>query len=98
MISIIVATDKNGLIGKGEGLPWNFSEDLQYFKKKTMGKFVVLGKRTFLSLKNPLKGRKIIVLSEEKLFADNKVTVAKSIEEALSLATGEVMIAGGASV
>jgi dihydrofolate reductase len=95
MISIIVAVDKNFLIGKGEELPWHFKEDLEYFKEKTMGKFVIFGSKTYQGIKSPLLGRKIIVLSREAL---NGVVVASSIDEALSLTKGEVMIAGGRSV
>jgi dihydrofolate reductase len=95
MISIIVAVDKNFLIGKGEKLPWHFKEDLEYFKEKTMGKSVIFGKKTYQGIKSSLLGRKIIVLSKESL---DEVSSAGSIEEALSLAKGEVMIAGGRSV
>ncbi len=95
MISIIVAVDKNFLIGKGEELPWHFKEDLEYFKERTMGKFVIFGSKTYQSIKSPLLGRKIVVLSREAL---NGVVVASSIDEALSLTEGEVMIAGGRSI
>ncbi len=97
-ISIIAAMDKNGLIGKGNDLPWHFSEDLNYFKEKTMGKYVIMGQRTYQSIGKPLLGRNIIVLSKEKDFSPKGVKVAQSIKEALSLSKGEVMIAGGASV
>lgn len=95
MISIIVAVDKNFLIGNGEQLPWHFKEDLEYFKEKTMGKFVIFGSKTYQGIKSPLLGRKIIVLSKETL---SGVVVAGSIDEALSQAEGEVMVAGGRSV
>ena len=98
MISIIVAVDKNWLIGNGSSLPWHFEEDLQYFKEKTMGKFVLMGKNTYEFLPSKLPGRKIIVLSREKEGELEGVDVASSIEEALSLASGEVMVAGGRSV
>ncbi len=97
-ISIIVAVDKNGLIGKGNSLPWSFSEDLKYFKEKTMGKFVIMGEKTYDSIGKPLPGRKIIVLSKNKDLNIEGVSVASSIEDALSSAEGEIMIAGGASV
>ncbi len=98
MISIIAAMDKKGLIGKKDKLPWNISEDLQYFKEKTMGKYVIMGEKTFSSMEKDLPGRKLIILSQkEKSFPS--VQMASSIKEALSLAKeGEVMIAGGASV
>lgn len=95
MISIIVAVDKNFLIGKGEQLPWHFKEDLEYFKEKTMGKFVIFGSKTYQGIKSPLLGRKIVVLSKEEI---EEVSVASSIDEALSQTEGEVMIAGGRSV
>ncbi len=98
MISIIVAIDKNFLIGNGDTLPWRFQEDLLYFKKKTMGRFVVMGQRTYSGIKSPLSGRNIIVLSQDKSFSPKNVIVARSIKEALSIAEGEVMVAGGRSV
>jgi len=98
MISIIVATDRNGLIGKGNSLPWHFSEDLRYFREKTVGKYVVFGERTYRSLNAELKDRKVIVLSRRMTDDCKKVVVARSKEEALSLAKGEVLVAGGASV
>ncbi len=97
-ISIIVAVDKNWLIGNGNSLPWHFEEDLQYFKEKTMGKFVLMGKKTYEFLPGKLPGRKIIVLSREKDSFLEEVDVANSIDEALSLASGQVMVAGGRSV
>ncbi len=98
IISIIVAVDKNFLIGSGDNLPWHFAEDLQYFKEKTMGKFVIMGERTFLPIKDKLKGRKVIVLSKNDDFSTKIGQVARSIDDALLLAEGEVMIAGGKSV
>ncbi len=98
MISIIVAVDKNMLIGKGNELPWHFSEDLQYFKKKTYGKYIVMGEKTFHSIGKPLPGRKVVVLSDNEDFKPEGVTVVSSIKEALSVTEGEVFIAGGKSV
>ncbi len=98
MISVIVATDKNMLIGRGNELPWHFKEDLQYFKRATTGKFVIMGEKTFYSVGKPLPGRKIVVLSRNKELKLDGVCVASSIEEALKKCSGEVMIAGGLSV
>ncbi len=96
-ISIIAAVDKNLLIGKKDKLPWKIPEDLQYFKLKTKGKSVIMGKSTFLGLPGKLKERDLIVLSEEKL---EGVKTANSIEKALDLAdhSQEIIIAGGKSV
>jgi dihydrofolate reductase len=96
-ISIIVAVDKNWLIGRGDTLPWTFKEDLEYFKEKTMGKYVIMGEKTYLGINKKLQGRKIIVLSRDKKYFEDAF-VASSIEEALSLGEGEIMIAGGKSV
>ena len=97
-IILIVAKSKNNVIGKDGKLPWSFPEDLQFFRETTMGNFVIMGKKTFLSLPGPLEGRKVIVLSRDKSFSPKKAEVANSIKEALSLVEGKVFIAGGASV
>ncbi len=97
-ISIIVAVDRNFLIGKGDSLPWHFKEDLLYFREKTMGKFVVMGQRTFSFIESSLEGRSIIVLSRDKNFLPENATVARSINEAISISSGELMVAGGRSV
>ncbi len=98
-IIIIVAIDKNGLIGRKNSLPWSFPEDLRYFKKTTMGKSVIMGQKTFESIKSPLKGRDLIILSKDLNFRPEGVKIAKSIDQALGFVEGEeVFIAGGASV
>ncbi len=98
MISIIAAMDRNGLIGKEGELPWHILEDMRYFKNRTMGKSVIMGKKTYFSLKGDLPGRDLIVLSLEEDPSLKEVKTAHSIKEALSLAKGEVMVAGGASI
>ncbi|MCF7925947.1 MAG: dihydrofolate reductase [Candidatus Izimaplasma sp.] len=68
MISLIVAMDKNRCIGKGNKLPWHYKEDLQYFKKTTMNKTVIMGEKTFESilayLKKPLPNRTSVIASK----------------------------------
>ena len=59
----IVAVDRNGAIGKGGSIPWHYSADLKFFKEQTTGHACVMGRRTWLSLKRPLKERLNIVLS-----------------------------------
>ena len=95
---MIVAKSKNNVIGKDGKLPWHFPEDLKHFRETTMGNFVIMGKKTFLSLPGPLEGRKVIVLSGDESFDPETAQVARSIDEALSLVEGEVFIAGGASI
>lgn len=98
MISLIVAMDKNRLIGKENGLPWHLPADFKHFKEVTMGKPIIMGRKTFESIGKPLPGRKNIVISR-KGFSANGVTVVNSIEQALREVENaeEVMIIGGAS-
>ncbi len=97
-IILIVAKSKNNVIGQDGKLPWNFPEDLKHFRETTMGNFVIMGKKTFLSLPGPLEGRNVIVLSRDKSFNPEVAQVANSIEEALNMTKSKVFIAGGASV
>lgn len=98
-ISIIVAKAKNGIIGRDNSLPWNIPEDMSYFKEKTLGKSVVMGKKTFDSIGRALPGRKNIVLNRNKNSLPNECFSVQTIEEAISIAgDGEIMIIGGASV
>ncbi len=98
IISLIAAMDKNRLIGANNGLPWHLPADFQHFKQVTMGKPVIMGRKTFESIGRPLPGRKNIVISRSGFAADG-VTVVDSIEGALEQAgdVEEVMIIGGAS-
>lgn len=63
MISLLVAHDREYVIGKDNELPWHIPEDLAYFKRQTMGKAMVMGRKTFESIGRPLPGRKNIVLT-----------------------------------
>ncbi len=95
---MIVAKSKNNVIGRDGKLPWHFPEDLKHFRETTMGNFVIMGKKTFLSLPGSLDGRGLIVLSRDENFNPEASQVANSIEKALEMAKGKVFIAGGASV
>ena len=98
IISIIAAMDKNQLIGIENGLPWHLPADFKHFKAVTMGKPVVMGRKTFESIGKPLPGRKNVVISRAGFSAEG-ITVVSSIEDALREVAGveEVMIIGGAS-
>ena len=100
LISLIVATDENGLIGKDGGLPWRLPADLKYFKKTTLGKPVVMGRKTWESIARPLPGRKNIVLTTQKDYLSEGVEVVQDVAAALSAcgAAGEVMVIGGRAV
>lgn len=99
-ISLIVAMDQNGLIGRDNDLPWRLSADLQYFKQITMGKPIIMGRKTHESIGRALPGRQNIVISRDSAFIAEDCTVVSSIPDAL-LAAGnveEVMFMGGASL
>jgi len=101
-ISIIVARAENGVIGIGNQMPWHLPEDLKFFKRVTMGKPVIMGRKTLESIGRPLPGRANIVISRQRDLALEGVTVVPSLEAALEAAraTGadEAMIIGGGQV
>jgi len=100
--SIIVAMAKNGVIGRDGDLPWRLSEDLKRFKETTMGKPIIMGRKTWESIGRPLPGRPHIVISRDPHYAADGVDVVQSVEEALACArefgTDEIMVIGGAEI
>ena len=100
LISIIAAMDRNRLIGSHNRLPWRLPADLAHFKKITMGKPVVMGRRTFDSIGKPLPGRTNIVLTRSPGFAAEGVLVADSLESAVRQGgqAAELMVIGGGEV
>lgn len=86
LVSIHVAVAANGVIGRGGELPWRLSTDLKRFKADTMGKSVVMGRKTYDSIGKPLPGRQNIVLTRDAAFRRDGVEVVRSIDEALRLA------------
>jgi dihydrofolate reductase len=99
-LAIIVATDEQGLIGKDNDLPWKLSADLQYFRKVTMGKPIVMGRNTHESIGRALPGRQNIVVTKNNDFAAEGCTIVHSVAEALDVCSNEdeVMVMGGASL
>lgn len=102
MISLIWAMDKNHLIGKGNELPWHYSEDLKYFKKTTLNKSVLMGDKTFESilfyLKKPFPNRKNIVASLED-FSYPGVESVRDLKKYLSeYDEEELFVAGGKTI
>lgn len=96
-LSLIVAMDRNSLIGKDNSLPWSLPADLKHFKKKTVGKTVVMGRKTYESLKGPLPDRKNVILTRNKDYKVEGCTVVHSVEEILAL-EGEVVVMGGSEI
>jgi dihydrofolate reductase len=102
MIIGIVAVDQNLAIGKGGRLPWHYSADMKFFKETTIGNAVVMGRRTWLTLKGPLKDRQNIVLSrEQNLPAQDSLIVLRDKNAVLDLISSQdvhLFVIGGAQV
>ena len=88
---LVAAVAENGVIGHGGGLPWRLKSDLRHFRAVTMGKPVVMGRKTFLSIGKPLAGRTNIVISRNPDFAAPGVVVAPSVEAGLAVARGDAL-------
>lgn len=104
-LAIIVAAAKNGVIGKGNQLPWHLPQDLKYFKSVTMGKPVIMGRKTYESIGRPLPGRMNIVVTRDKSWnAAAGLVVVHSLNDAINAAALadpaplEAMIIGGAQI
>ena len=98
-VTLLVAVARNGVIGRDNGLPWHLRSDLKRFKALTMGKPMLMGRRTFDSIGKPLPGRRSLVLTRDRSYARPDVTTVHGWEEALAAARGEeLMVVGGADV
>lgn len=99
-LSIIVAMDRNRVIGHKDSLPWHISADLKNFKKITMGKPIVMGRKTHESIGRPLPGRENIVITRDKTYQAEGCTVLNSIDGIFEHCKDveEVMITGGSEI
>jgi dihydrofolate reductase len=98
-LSIIAALDKNSLIGDNGMLPWDIPEDLAWFKQQTMGKTVVMGRKTWLSLGKALPGRRNVVLTNSSIFLAEGADIIHSLSDVLALAKhDDVFVIGGAEL
>jgi dihydrofolate reductase len=88
---LVAAVADNGVIGQGGGLPWRLKSDMQHFRTVTMGKPVVMGRKTYLSIGKPLAGRTNIVVSRDPDFAAPGIIVAANIEAAVAAARGDAL-------
>ena len=98
-ISLVVAMASNGVIGRDNGLPWHLPADLQHFKRITMGKPILMGRKTWESIGRPLPGRTSIVITRDTGYTAPGCIVVHSIEDALQAAadlSDEAMVIGGA--
>jgi dihydrofolate reductase len=105
-ILLVAAIAENGVIGRGNALPWRLKSDMQHFRALTMGKPVVIGRKTYLSIGKPLNGRTTIVVSRDRIFTAPGIVVAPSLDAALATARGDalrrnadaIVVAGGAEI
>jgi dihydrofolate reductase len=107
-LSIIVATARNGVIGKNNTLPWHLPQDLKYFREKTTGKSVIMGRKTFESIGKPLPNRTNIVITRNHGWSREGVRVVHDLAAAIQVANSiqkteaqvesEAMIIGGAEI
>jgi dihydrofolate reductase len=103
---VVVAVAESGIIGKDNNLSWRMPSDLKHFRRITMGKPLIMGRKTFDSLGRPLPGREIVVVTRDRAFASPGVHVAHSLDaavakaQALAAAMGaaELIVAGGAQI
>lgn len=100
LLSIIVAVADNGVIGSGNQLPWRLPDDLKRFKALSMGKPIVMGRKTFDSIGRPLPGRLNVVISRQPGLEIPGCTVVTSIDEAIAAAqpAPQIVIVGGADI
>ena len=100
MISLIVAASTNNVIGANGVLPWRLSDDLRRFKEITMGKPIVMGRKTWDSIGRPLPGRQNIVITRQPDFVADGCDAVGSVAEAISAAddAAEIMVIGGSEV
>lgn len=106
-VALIVAAAVNNVIGRDNQLPWHLPQDLKYFKAKTLGKPVIMGRKTYESIGRPLPGRPNIVVTRNSAWVANGTHVAANLKEALTLAEQlasnepelqEAMVIGGAEI
>lgn len=99
-ITLVVARADNGVIGNKGALPWHIPEDLKHFKQRTMGKPMVMGRKTFESLPGLLPGRRHIVVTRDREWQADGAEVAHDAESAIALAgdVPEITVIGGAEI
>ena len=95
-ITLIAAMDTNGLIGKNNRLPWHLPVDLKFFKQQTLGKTILMGRKTCESLPFPLPNRRNIVLSRNKVFSKPGFDIINNIDN--KILDDEVMVIGGSTL
>ncbi|OOE14156.1 dihydrofolate reductase [Fictibacillus arsenicus] len=98
MISFVVAMDENRAIGKDNDLPWYLPNDLKHFKKTTMGKPIIMGRKTYESIGKPLPGRENIVVTRDQSYEAEGTTIVHSVDEVLKMNAEEICVIGGSEI
>ncbi|MDX1940439.1 MAG: dihydrofolate reductase [Saprospiraceae bacterium] len=102
IVSAIVAVSKNNVIGRDNDIPWHLSGDMKFFKRTTIDHHVIMGRKTFRSMKRPLPKRTNIVITRDPYFIASGCLIARSVEEALEIAYDneetEAFIIGGGEI
>jgi len=100
IVSLVAAVAENRVIGRGGGLPWQLPDDLKRFKAVTLDHTVIMGRKTFEEIRQPLANRRNVVISRDPSFQPRGVTVVPSLEEALALGAteDEVFVIGGGEI
>lgn len=93
-LALIVAQGRNRVIGHQNRLPWHLPEDLRYFKQVTLGKPIIMGRKTFESIGKPLPGRTNIVISRDVQWTADNIKIVRSLEEAIEIAEAQALIDG----
>lgn len=97
-VVLVLAAAENGVIGRGDALPWELPDDLQHFKRTTMGRPIIMGRKTFESVGFPLPGRRNIVITRDAAWAHEGVLTCHTLEEALERAFEQTLIDGADAV
>jgi dihydrofolate reductase len=105
-VILVAAIAENAVIGRDNAVPWRLKSDMVHFRALTMGKPVIMGRKTYLSIGKPLKGRTTIVVSRDAMFAAPGIVVAPSLNAAFDAARGDalrrgahaIVVAGGADI
>ena len=105
-VVLVAAVAENGVIGRNNALPWRIKSDLRHFRRLTINRPVVMGRKTWESIGKPLKDRTNIVITRDKHYAAEGIVVADSLEKAMEIAredatargTDEIAVIGGSGV
>ena len=93
-VVLVMAVAENGVIGRGDALPWELPDDLQHFKRTTIGRPIIMGRKTFESVGFPLPGRRNIVITRDASWRHEEVLTCHTLEEALKRAFEQALIDG----